>query len=93
MSPSSTQSSDLFYTRQEILDYLPGGWALSDPADAGGWSSKRRRWEVSVRDIADVEWALEIEAKRVESDGRIEALKLAIDKLYRAALGKSGFFG
>lgn len=88
-----SSDSELSYTRQEILDYLPAGWALSDPSNAGAWDAKRRRWEVAVRDVADVEWELQVEAKSVDADGPVEALKQAIDKLFRAALGKGGFFG
>lgn len=82
--------SELFYTRQEILDYLPGGWVLTEPSGAGAWNPERRRWEVAIRDIADVEWDLRVDGKSAESDGRVEALKLAVDKLYRVALGNGG---
>ena len=42
----SGSASELFYTRQEILDYLPGGWALSDPGDAGAWDPDKGSWQV-----------------------------------------------
>ncbi len=88
-----TSEADLSYTRHEILDYLPGGWSLADPSDSGGWDPKRQRWEVTLRDIADVDWTLQVEGKAAARAGRIEALKAALDDLYRTALGSPGLFG
>lgn len=89
MSPES----DISYTRHEILDYLPGGWSLADPANSGAWDPRRRRWEVTLRDIADVDWQLCVDGKTAAKAGRIEALKRAVDTLYRSALGSPGLFG
>ncbi len=92
-NPAMSSETDLGYTRHELLDYLPGGWSLADPADAGAWDPHRRRWEVTLRDIAEVEWQLEVDGKAAAKAGRIEALKEAVDELYRSALGSPGLFG
>ncbi len=89
MSPDT----DLSYTLQELLDYLPGGWSLADPSSAGAWDARQRRWQVTLRDIADVDWTLEVDGKAATESGRIEALKSAVDELYRSALGGPGLFG
>ncbi len=88
-----TAESELYYTRHELLDYLPGGWSLADPASSGEWDPRRRRWEVTLRDIADVDWQLQVEGKAAAKSGRIEALKEALDDLYRSALGGPGLLG
>jgi hypothetical protein len=84
---------DLGYTRQELLDYLPPGWALEERTGAGVWNSHRNRWEVTLRDIADVDWRLTVDGRAAAKAGRIEALKQALDGLYREALGGPGLFG
>ncbi len=85
--------SDLSYTRQEILDYLPGGWVLADPYAAGAWDDASRCWQVTLRDIADVDWQLHVDGKAAAKAGRMEALKVAVDELYRTALGAPGLLG
>lgn len=88
-----SSKDDLSYTRHEILDYLPGGWSLADQAGSGAWDPRRRRWEVTLRDIADVDWQLRVDGKAAAKAGRIEALKEAVDELYRTALGAPGLLG
>ncbi len=90
---SMSSDVDLSYTRQEILDYLPGGWVLADPSHAGDWNPERGCWRVALRDIADVDWELCVDGKAAARSGRIEALKTALDELYRSALGSPGLFG
>lgn len=77
----------LSFTRREILDYLPGGWVLGHRDDPGHWNERKRQWEVTVEDIAELRWQLEVPAKAAREHGRIEALRRAIDRLHRAALG------
>lgn len=88
-----TTEPELYYTRHELLDYLPGGWSLADPSTSGEWDAKRRRWQVTIRDIADVDWQLEVEGKAAAKSGRIDALRAALDELYRSALGGPGLLG
>lgn len=92
-NPTMSSDSDVSYTRQELLDYLPAGWMLEDRSTAGAWNPRQGRWEVTLRDIADVDWELHIDEKAAAKAGRIEALKSALDKLYRQALGGPGLFG
>ena len=88
-----TADSDLSYTLHELRDYLPAGWTLSDPSDSGTWDETRGCWLVELRDIADVDWELCVDGKAAAKAGRIDALKQALDVLYREALGAPGFFG
>lgn len=85
--------SEVSFTRRELLDYLPAGWVLSDPDSGGLYNDKLKRWEVTLRDICDVEWELHVDDRAASADGRIEALRAAVDELDRAALGSPGFFG
>jgi len=73
------------YSTPEIESFLPSGWSLDGPP--GGWDGKRGVWSVAVRDGADQEWKLEVKGAEADKRGRLEALKLAADGLYRDALG------
>ena len=88
-----SEETDLSYTLQELLDYLPAGWVLADPSDPGDWIPKRRCWQVGLRDGADVDWELCIDGRTAARAGRVEALKEAVDELYREALGAPGLLG
>ena len=74
------------FSRLEVRSYLPGGWCLADPAAPGTWQAKRSRWSIRVLDPAEVVWDLCVTAKAARQD-RLGALKTAIDRLYREALG------
>jgi hypothetical protein len=63
---------------------LPSGWNL---AGDGAWDGGRRAWVQPVVDGADVAWELRVAADDVGRLGRIEALRRAVDRLYREALG------
>ena len=88
-----TSEPELYYTRHELLDYLPGGWMLADPSSSGEWDPRRKRWEVTLRDIADVDWQLQVDGKAAAKSGRIEALKEALDELYRTSFAPKGLLG
>lgn len=75
------------FTRDELRSYLPSGWNLTGEAQ-GRWDPKKRRWSVRVEDTADVRWDLEVDAREAEQRGRLEALRLAVDRLYRTGLGR-----
>ena len=77
----------LTYSQDEIVGHLPTGWTISDSNPAGIWDAQKTCWTVFVADGADVEWRLEVYGSQAAQHGRIEALKLAIDRLYRSALG------
>ena len=77
----------LSYSHDEIVGNLPTGWTVSDPIPTGTWDPQRGRWTLVVADGADVEWRLDVDDAQAGHHGRIEALRRAIDGLYRCALG------
>ena len=72
------------YVRQEIDSFLPSGWSLAGPP--GTWDARRGEWSAVVRDGADQEWKLMVKGAEAARRGRLEALKRAVDELYREAL-------
>jgi|CXWL01.1.fsa_nt_gi hypothetical protein len=79
-------SEPVDYIRTEIESYLPSGWTLA--ADLGTWDDRKGRWSTLLRDSAEMEWELAVGADAAAKTGRIEALRLAMDKLYRERLGR-----
>lgn len=92
----------LGYTEDEVRSFLPSGWRLlgADPANtesgprvAGLWDASRRVWRTHVVDNVDYDWPLVVKAADVANaaklggNGRIEALRLAMNRLYRERLG------
>ncbi len=75
------------YTEEELRSYLPTGWDLVGP-EAGRWNPRKKIWTTRIEDTADMRWDLEVRAPEVSDKGRIEALRLAMDRLYRNRLGK-----
>lgn len=76
----------LQYTETEIRSFLPTGWnLLGDPR--GSWDPKKKIWRAKVIDNVDFDWPLEITGEDVEKHGRMEALRQALDRLYRERLG------
>ena len=82
------------YTTIEVQSVLPSGWSLPSPARSSVTAELNRTdrrktpaWEIRVQDVADVDWDLEVKLGAVEKLGRMEALRQAMDKLYREALG------
>lgn len=86
MSPTTTEAP-FSYTEGEIRSYLPTGWNLVGDVE-GRWDPKKKTWSLRVEDTADMRWDLPVKARDVEENGRIEALRLAVDRLYRERLGK-----
>lgn len=76
----------LIYTETEIRSYLPTGWALAGKGH-GGWNAKKRVWETSVLDNVDFDWPVVVKADDAGAKGRLEALRLAMDKVFRERLG------
>jgi hypothetical protein len=83
----SIATRPLRYTDVEIRSYLPSGWGIV-PGVAGAWDADARRWAVAVYDGADTTWTVAVEADAAAALGRLEALKAAIDRLTRKALGR-----
>ncbi len=77
----------LHYHRTEIESFLPTGWSLNATAGENGWNAETQSWLISLFDGADFEWPLAVKASDASRLGRIEALKAAIDRTYRARLG------
>jgi len=75
------------YTEEELRSYLPTGWNLVGPA-TGDWDERKKRWSTRIEDGTDMRWDLVVDGGEVEKKGRVEALRLAVDKLYRDRLGK-----
>jgi hypothetical protein len=82
-------SGTVAYTTTEIQSVLPSGWALLDGALPPPAKKPKRplAFTARVQDGAEVDWPLEISADAVHRLGRMEALRQAMDKLYREALG------
>ncbi|MDH3254220.1 MAG: hypothetical protein OEM62_04435 [Acidobacteriota bacterium] len=75
---------EISFSSVELASYLPAGWKA---AENGAWDSTDGLWRVLVRDVADQEWRLEISGRDAGEMGRTGALRRAVDRLYREALG------
>jgi hypothetical protein len=83
---TTTTNPPLSYTETEIRSYLPTGWDLiGDPE--GTWDPKKKVWSARVIDGVDFDWPLEVEADDAGKLGRLEALRVAFDRLVRERLG------
>jgi hypothetical protein len=78
--------NELSYLPVEIRSYLPSGWKLVE-GDAGSFDGPRDLFRIEVLDPAEVDWQLEVSGRSALAHGRVEALRQAMDKLYREALG------
>jgi hypothetical protein len=79
------RSVPLQYTETEIRSFLPTGWDLLADRKGSGWDPKKKVWRATVIDNVDFDYPLEVKA-----DGkldRLEALRQAMDRLYRERLG------
>lgn len=83
----------LTYSLVEIHSYLPAGWNLMDADEPGRWDARRESWIVEVHDGADMPWSVEVRAADAARAGRLEALRVAMDLVYRTGVGKDGIFG
>lgn len=83
----------LRYSLVEIHSALPTGWNLVDPTTAGRWDARRKAWTVDVHDGADQTWVVRIPARAATKEGRLPALRQAMQEIYRNGVGKDGFFG
>ena len=81
-----TTSDTLQYTESEIRSYLPSGWDILGDRQ-GALDAKKKVWRATVLDNVDFDWPVEVEAAEAGKVGRMEALRLAIDRLYRERLG------
>ena len=80
------QSDSLQYTETEIRSYLPTGWALA-VNQGGSWDAKKKVWKATVLDNVDFDWPVEVSAAEISKLGRLEALRVAMNRVYRERLG------
>ena len=85
-------ADSLSYLPIEVRSYLPGGWVLPD-SEFGAWDAKEKTWKIKVIDGADAAHTISVEAGAAGSVGRMEALRKAVDSIYRKSLGKKGILG
>lgn len=81
-----TINQPLSYTDTEIRSFLPTGWDIVGDGK-GTWDSKKRTWQVSVLDNVEFDWPVVVKADDVTSLGRMEALRRAMNAVYRERLG------
>jgi hypothetical protein len=81
-----TRSEPLRYTETEVRSFLPTGWDLVGDA-RGTWDEKKQTWRATIIDNVDFDWPVTIAAGEAEKHGRLEALRLALDRVYRERLG------
>jgi hypothetical protein len=79
----------LSYTVDEVKSYLPTGWSLTAPRgeNPGTWDAKARTWKATVLDNVEFDWPVVVRSWEASSLGRIEALRQAMDKVFRERLG------
>jgi hypothetical protein len=89
----------LTYTEDEVRSFLPSGWRLLAAEEApaelaphtfGHWDGRKGEWRMRVVDNVDFDWPLVVKAAaaaKLGANGRLEALRLAMDKVYRERLG------
>ena len=76
------------YTEEELRSYLPSGWELVDGGEAA-WDEKRQAVRLRVLDNVHFDWPVEVSARDADRHGRLEALRQAMERVYRGRLGKS----
>lgn len=81
-----TTNEPLSYTETEIRSYLPTGWDLAGGPE-GAWDPKKKSWRISVLDNVEFDWPVVVKADDAGSQGRMEALRRAMDAVYRERLG------
>lgn len=81
----TAESNRLTFTDIEIRSYLPSGWGIR-PNHPATWDPGKSTYQIEVYDSTDNLWPLQITGKAAAASGRLEALRLSVDKLYRKAL-------
>ena len=81
-----TTDETLQYTETEIRSFLPTGWDLVGDRQ-GAWDTKKKLWRATVLDNVDFDWPVEVKSGEASKLGRLEALRQAMDRVYRERLG------
>lgn len=79
-------NESLSYTETEVKSFLPTGWSLTRDG-AGSWDAKKKVWQVRVLDGVDFDWPVVVKPDDAGSLGRLEALRRAMDTVFRERLG------
>lgn len=87
MSDHKPSPETVDYTREELLSYLPSGWELVGD-DPPAWDPVKRALTVRIIDGADFDWPVVVSADAAGRHGRLEALRLAMDDVFRSRLGR-----
>ena len=77
----------LNYTETEVNSVLPTGWSLTRKNPAGAWDADKKVWHLRVLDGVDFDWPVVVKAGDATSHGRLEALRRAMDVVFRERLG------
>jgi len=83
----SENAKSIVYTDLEVRSFLPSGWGIHGRG-GGQWDPREGRWSIEVYDGADNVWTIEVAGRDAERAGRHEALRQAIDRIQRRALGR-----
>ena len=75
----------LSYVPDEINSYRPSGWSLGQ--ENGHWDPAKSTWSIQVFDVAGQDWQVAVKSVEGEKMGRLQALKRAMDRVYREGLG------
>lgn len=75
----------LTYTDEELRSFLPLGW---DYTGESHWDEKRGVLTLTVLDGVDFDWPVRVSAREAKDEGRLGALRNAMDRVFRDRLGK-----
>jgi hypothetical protein len=81
-----TTNDAIIYTETEVRSFLPTGWDLAGSPE-GSWDAKKKTWRATVVDNVEFDWPVEVKAAEASSLGRIEALRVAMNRVFRERLG------
>jgi hypothetical protein len=79
-------NEQLRYTESEVRSFLPSGWDLVGDAE-GNWDAKKQSWRATIIDNVDFDYPVIVPAGDAAKLGRLEALRRAMDRVYRERLG------
>ncbi|HSM51758.1 MAG TPA: hypothetical protein VLA75_10175 [Thermoanaerobaculia bacterium] len=78
-------ATTLSYLPIEIQSFLPSGWGLVEGAEPR-WDGRKGAWSIAVYDPADNDWEIRVATADAARQGRLEALKLAVDEVFHRSL-------
>ena len=82
-----TASDAVQYIDEELRSFLPSGWELAD-GGAAEWDAGRQALTLRVIDNVKFDWPVVVRAGDAARHGRLEALRRAMDEVYRDRLGR-----